>query len=66
MRFAGMRSSRGTSSIDIYLGEETLLARIGELQASDEDIPEELAELVQRYVDGWRPSTFGNRDDPET
>jgi hypothetical protein len=51
--------------VDVYRGEETLLARIRELQASDEDIPEELAELVQRYVDGWRPSTFGNRDDPE-
>ncbi len=48
--------------VEVYGGEGALLARIGELQASDEDIPPELAELVQKYVDGWRPRSF---DDPD-
>jgi hypothetical protein len=53
------------SLIELYGGEEELIARIEELKASEVAIPDELAELVERYLGGWRPRDFGGLDDDE-
>jgi 2-phospho-L-lactate guanylyltransferase (CobY/MobA/RfbA family) len=64
----GTRAVRRTavfawSLIDIYEDENTLIARIEALKSSEVEIPNDLAQLVEKYLGGWRPKDF---DDPET
>lgn len=47
--------------VDLFGGEDTLVARIDELKASDIPMDEDLAELVDKYLGGWRPDDV--RDD---
>jgi predicted KAP-like P-loop ATPase len=42
--------------IDLYGDETTLLARIEELKASEIEVEADLLELIQKYIEGWRPA----------
>lgn len=49
--------------VDLYGSEQVLIDRIEELNASEVEIPEELKELILRYLGGWRPPAFGADDE---
>ncbi len=51
------------SLVGLYGDEETLIARIEELKASDIAIEDDLAALIDKYLGGWRPRDFGGDDD---
>ena len=38
-----------------YGSEDVLKLRLEELKASEVDVDPELIELVERYLEGWRP-----------
>ena len=40
--------------VDLYGGEDTLLARIEEVKASEVEAEADLLELTQKYIEGWR------------
>jgi hypothetical protein len=54
--------------VDVYRDERTLIARIEALRSSEVEIPSNLAELLEKYLGGWRPKDFGGRgaEDDET
>jgi len=68
---AGTRAVRRTavlawdSLVEVYGGEETLIARIEALKPSDLTIPTDLAEVVDKYLSGWRPRDFGGQDEDD-
>jgi hypothetical protein len=47
------------SLVDLYGDEQTLIARIEALKASEVAIEEDLAVLIDKYLGGWRPRDFG-------
>lgn len=47
----------------LYGDEETLIARIEELKRSEVEIEDEMAKLMEKYLDGWRPRDFDDDDD---
>jgi hypothetical protein len=49
--------------VDLYDSEQVLIERIEELKASEVEIKEELKELIDRYLAGWRPPAFGAGDE---
>jgi len=69
---SGNRAVRRTSVfawdtlVGVYGDEKTLITRIKALRDSDVEIPEDLAELIDRYLGGWRPRDFdGLREDDD-
>lgn len=65
---AGSRTVRRTpvlawsTLVDLYGDEETLIIRINELKSSQTVIEDDLLELIDKYLDGWRPKSFGDED----
>lgn len=49
--------------VDLYGSEQVLIERIEELKASEVEIEDELKELIDRYLGGWRPPAFGVGDE---
>lgn len=49
----------------IYGDEGTLVTRIEALKAADIEVPDDLAEVVDKYLGGWRPRDFDGRGDDE-
>lgn len=68
---SGNRAVRRTSVfawdtlVDVYGDEETLIARIKALKDSDVENPDDLVELIDRYLGGWRPRDFGGVDEDD-
>jgi len=49
--------------ITLFGSEETLRDRIEALRASDVQLADDLAELIDKYRSGWRPKDFGPDDE---
>jgi energy-coupling factor transporter ATP-binding protein EcfA2 len=68
---SGNRAVRRTSVfawstlVEVYGGEDSLIARIEALKGSGLEIPEELMALIEKYLAGWRPRDFAAVDDDE-
>lgn len=50
---------------EVYGDEATLTARIEAMKSSPIDLEEDLAELIDKYLGGWRPRDFGEDEDDE-
>ena len=46
--------------VKIYGDEATLRERIDALKAADKEIDNDLVELIDKYLSGWRPKEFGD------
>jgi KAP family P-loop domain len=70
-QYMGTRSVRREARLawetleKIYGDEATLVARIEALKAADIEVPDDLEEVVDKYLSGWRPRDFDGPDDGE-
>ena len=46
--------------VELYGGEEILRKRINELKAAEVETDTELLELADKYLEGWRPTDYGD------
>jgi hypothetical protein len=53
------------SLVNLYGDEPTLIERIEELKASGIEIKQDLAELIDKYLGGWRPNDWGDPEDDD-
>lgn len=53
------------SLVDVFGGESILLARIQALKESEIQIEDDLGELIDKYLGGWRPRDFGSGEDED-